>query len=81
MKYMSLFTLCAALALITGCGRERSNNACCPPGTVSTTHVGEGSAVEVQEATEGETRKGSEIKEPDKEDLQEAELEEVMENK
>ena len=86
MKYMSLVALCSLLLLIPACknGNDGCGTACCPPTTQETTEVAAAPAVEVAEEEFVETTKqqpttvsvGS-----DKEDLEEAELVAVMNNK
>ncbi len=79
MKYMSLFALCGALALLTACGGKNGcGTSCCP--TSGSSIVTE-SAVEVQADEVVVEERATVSVGSDKEDLQEDELVEVMANK
>lgn len=87
MKYMSLVALCSLLLLIPACknGNDGCGTACYSPTTHETTEAAAAPAVEVAEEEFVET---TTTQQPttvsvgsDKEDLEEAELVAVMDNK
>lgn len=76
MKYMSLFALSSILLLVPACNRNGCGSRCCPSTTTCTTT--ESTVVTQEAAPQGQAPMTASS---DKEDLEEAELVDVMTNK
>jgi len=78
MKHLSLLGLCSILLLVTACGRGGCGSRCCPTTTTCTTTE---TTVVKQETTPQGQVISTTVSQSDKEELEEAELVDVMTNK
>jgi hypothetical protein len=74
MKHISLLGLCSILLLITACNRGGSCSSCCRTSTTTETTI-------AQESTPQDQDVATSVSLSDKEELEEAELVDVMTNK